>query len=261
MNAPRRAAAAAPLSAFVLHRWDWSESSLLVDLFTRERGRVAVAAKGAKRPYSQLRPVLIPFQRLQVQLGRASADAATEVHLLRSAERAAGLPMPAAGTLLAGFHLNELLLALLARQDPHEGLFDAYADAVAALHAADEGGVQAPLRGFELTLLRAVGVLPALDQVTLTVRALAAGQGYTLHPEAGVIAAAAGQAAPSAAAWRAIEAALAAGDGPALRAAVAPVAAALRAPLRGLLHYHLGSPQLRTRRVMLELHRLGRRAP
>lgn len=260
MNAPRRAAAA-PLSAFVLHRWDWSESSLIVDLFTRERGRLAVAAKGAKRPYSQLRPVLIPFQRLLVQLGRTPADAAAEVHLLRSAERAAGLPMPAGAALLAGFHLNELLLALLARQDPHEPLFDAYADAVAALHAADESGVQATLRGFELSLMRAVGVLPALDVVTSTLRALAPEQGYALHPEAGIVAAAPGAAALPGAAWRAIEAALAAGDGAALRAAAAPVAAALRGSLRDLLHYHLGSPQLRTRRVMLELHRLRGRTP
>ena len=63
----RRAAS----SAYVLHRYDWSESSLILDLFTREQGRVAVAAKGAKRPYSQLRAVLLPFQRLHVALGRA----------------------------------------------------------------------------------------------------------------------------------------------------------------------------------------------
>ena len=59
-----------PASAYVLHRYDWSESSLILDLFTREQGRVAVAAKGAKRPYSQLRSVLLPFQRLHVALGR-----------------------------------------------------------------------------------------------------------------------------------------------------------------------------------------------
>ena len=52
-----------PLPAYVLHRYDWSESSLILELFTREQGRVAVVAKGAKRPYSQLRPVLLPFQR------------------------------------------------------------------------------------------------------------------------------------------------------------------------------------------------------
>ena len=52
--------APAPLSAYVLHRYDWSETSVILDLFTREQGRVSVAAKGAKRPYSQLRSVLLP---------------------------------------------------------------------------------------------------------------------------------------------------------------------------------------------------------
>ena len=95
--------AAAPLSAFVLHSWDWSETSLIVELFSRERGRIVVAAKGAKRPYSQLRPVLIPFQQLLVQLGRAPADESNEVHLLRTAERAGGPPMPGGAALFAGF--------------------------------------------------------------------------------------------------------------------------------------------------------------
>lgn len=58
-----------PLAAYLLHRWDWSESSVIVDLFTREEGRIVAVAKGAKRPYSQLRPVLLPFQRMHVTLG------------------------------------------------------------------------------------------------------------------------------------------------------------------------------------------------
>ncbi len=58
------------LAAYVLHHYDWSESSVILDLFTREQGRLAVAAKGAKRPFSQLRSVLLPFQRLGISLGR-----------------------------------------------------------------------------------------------------------------------------------------------------------------------------------------------
>lgn len=54
--------------AYVLHQWDWSETSLVLDLFTRDLGRIAVVAKGAKRPYSQLRSVLLPFQRIAVSL-------------------------------------------------------------------------------------------------------------------------------------------------------------------------------------------------
>ena len=68
-----------------LHHYDWSESSLILDVFTREQGRIAVAAKGAKRPFSQLRSVLLPFQRLQISLGRPPAgDDAHEVHTLRA---------------------------------------------------------------------------------------------------------------------------------------------------------------------------------
>ena len=120
-----------PLAAYVLHRYDWSETSLILDLFTRERGRLAVAAKGAKRPYSQLRGVLLPFQRLQVALSRGSEEA--EVHTLRSAEWAGGAAMPSGGALFSGFYLNELLLRLLARQDPHAALFDAYAQVLPVL--------------------------------------------------------------------------------------------------------------------------------
>ena len=70
--ATRSSRATAPLSAYVLHRYDWSESSLILDMFTREQGRLAVAAKGAKRPYSQLRSVLLPFQRINLVLDRKS---------------------------------------------------------------------------------------------------------------------------------------------------------------------------------------------
>ena len=66
-----KATRSGPLAAYVLHRYDWSETSLILDLFTRSKGRIAVAAKGAKRPYSQLRSVLLPFQRITVSLGKA----------------------------------------------------------------------------------------------------------------------------------------------------------------------------------------------
>jgi DNA repair protein RecO (recombination protein O) len=261
-----RRSPAAPLAAYVLHRWDWSESSLIVDLFTRERGRVVVVAKGAKRPTSQLRPVLLPFQRLQVLLGRTPADDG-EVHLLRSAEWAgapaddASAPAPAmlgGGALFRGFYLNELLLTQLARQDPHPALFDAYAHTLPALRDDDAAGAAA-LRAFELLLLRETGVLPDLARVTLTQAALRDDAGYQLHAEAGV--AEAGADGPPGAGVRgrtlvALEAALGAHDLAALHAACRADPAALRQQLRALLQYHLGSRVLRTRQVMLELQRL-----
>ena len=68
------ARAGSSLLAYVLHHHDWSETSLIVELLTREQGRVVVAAKGAKRPTSQLRSVLLPFQPVLAHLGKVPTD-------------------------------------------------------------------------------------------------------------------------------------------------------------------------------------------
>jgi DNA repair protein RecO (recombination protein O) len=254
-----RRPAAAPLQAFVLHHHDWSETSLIVELFTRERGRVAVVAKGAKRPYSQLRPVLLPFQRLWIQLGKAPADETSEIHLLRSAEWAGGAPVVGGAALFSGFYANELLLKGLARQDPHEALFDAYAATLPVLGLGTDAEVAAALRAFELRLLQDAGWLPELDCVTLTRAALLPERRYALHAETGVVE---GGADPlTGAALLAAHGALQRDDLPALQAACRAPAAAWRAQLRGLLQYHLGTGELRTRRVMRELQRLSEPHP
>jgi DNA repair protein RecO (recombination protein O) len=245
--------------AYLLHRYDWSESSLILDLFTREHGRVAVAAKGAKRPYSQLRAVLLPFQRLNVGYGsrRSAADGeAAEVQPLKAAERAGGPAMPGGAALLTGFYLNELLMKLLARHDPHPLLFDAYAQTLPALAAADDARVEAALRAFELVLLREIGLLPDLGLVTQTQQPLAAGQRHALKPEAGVLPAAVGEPGLAAADWHALQAALDADDLAALQRACVPALADLKPLLRGLLHYHLATPLLRTRQLMMDLQNL-----
>lgn len=245
----------APLHAYVLHSHDWSETSLIVELYTRDRGRLVVAAKGAKRPTSNFRPVLLPFQPLWVQLGKTPADEQAEVLSLRSAEWAGGQPLMPAAALLSGFYLNELLLKLLARQDAHPALFDAYADTVSALAArADEAGA---LRAFELLLLRQLGLLPDLSVATTDAQPLQPDGRYTLQPEAGLVPAA--QGVPGAQ-WVMLEAALSHGSAPAVRHACAAAAAALRVPLRELLHYHLGSARLRTRQVWQGVQKLAARA-
>jgi len=250
-RAPARAAT--PLAAYVLHSHDWSETSLIVELFTRAQGRVVVAAKGAKRPTSNFRAVLLPFQPITVLLGKTPADEQAEVLNLRSAEWTGGAPLLSAASLMAGFYVNELLLKLLARQDPHAALFDAYADTLAALANPAEGGEAATLRAFELLLLRETGVLPDLSIQTLTTRPLSPERGYLLDSDNGLAPHADGIAGSH---WLAIEAALAQGSPAAVRTACAPVVAALRVPLRGLLHYHLGASKLRTRQVWLDMQQL-----
>ncbi|MES2888422.1 MAG: DNA repair protein RecO [Pseudomonadota bacterium] len=259
--APARAGAT--LSSFVLHRYDWSETSLVLELFTLERGRLAVVAKGAKRPYSQLRSVLLPFQRIHVMTTRGSSAEraeASELQTLRSAEWAGGLAMFHGAALFSGFYLNELLMKLLARQDPYPLLFEAYAQTLVALHDDNEVGTQAALRAFELRLLNDTGVLPDLSCVTATQRAVELEGLYRLTPD-GVVDAG-GALADDALMGRllvGIQAALLHGHFPALQQACRGELTALKVALRGVLHYHLGSSTLRTRQLMQDLQSMERR--
>ncbi|WP_077002583.1 DNA repair protein RecO [Variovorax sp. KK3] len=246
--------------AYVLHRYDWSESSLILEVFTRRHGRVALVAKGAKRPSSNFRPVLLPLQPLQLSY---SGDA--EIRTLKSAEWMGGHVMPTGESLLSGYYLNELLLRLLARDDAHEALFDGYAVVVEVL-AGDHGGAQAAtqaaaLRAFELLLLREVGLLPILDVQTLTLEPLDTEMRYTLVPEAGLRLAADDEPALSGAEWQALQRTLE--ERAPLAAALRQVAmmnagasSALRNQLRVLLHYHCGVSILRTRQMMRDLQAL-----
>lgn len=136
---------------FVLHSYPYKETSLIIDVFSREYGRVALVAKGAKRPHSKLRGVLQTFQPLSFNWTGKS-----EVKTLTEAEWVGGLLPLEKSALLCGFYLNELLVKLIAREDPHPVLFDHY---VATLNRLAHGE-PAPivLRQFERALLKETGV-------------------------------------------------------------------------------------------------------
>jgi DNA repair protein RecO (recombination protein O) len=239
--------------AYVLHRYDWSESSLILEVFTRHHGRIALVAKGAKRPSSSFRPILLPLQPLHLAFG---GDA--EIRSLKSAEWQGGHVMPTGDALLSGYYLNELLLLLLARDDPHPGLFDAYASVVQVI-ASEHGEVlQAALRTFELLLLREIGLLPQLDHQTMTLAALAGEARYSLVPEGGLRQSSeADRASLSGAQWLALQQALAPGAPfTATLRACADVMAELKPQLRALLHYHCGVRTLRTRQMMIDIQSL-----
>ena len=244
------------LESYVLHSWDWSESSLIVELFTRERGRLTVVAKGAKRPTSQLRAVLLPFQPIQAQLSKTRADDSGEIHLLRHAEWQGGGPVLPPAALFQGFYLNELLMKLLARHDPHALLFDAYVHSLPALAHGDELLAQAGLRAFELVLLRESGVLPDLSRSTLAQAALQASESYALRPESGLVKVVGDEPALKGQQWLRLHEALGADSMSQLHSACATGLSALKPLLRTLLHYHLGSSTLRTRQVMHSVQRL-----
>ena len=264
MATPRRPPSI--LTAYVLHRYDWSESSLILDVYTREQGRLVVAAKGAKRPYSQLRSVLLPFQRVLISLGRppkSEADPASsgdvparDVQTLRGAEWAGGAAMLTGAALFSGFYLNELLMKLLARQDAHPHLFDTYAQTLSAL-GGDDPQVQSALRAFEFVLLQQIGLLPDLSLVTLTQEPVSPQGRYAVRPEIGVVAARPDEVSVPGAMLVGVQAALLHGSLPALQQACRDALPEWRGLLRGLLHYHLGSSTLRTRQVMLGLQSLA----
>ena len=244
----------APLTAFVLHRYDWSESSVILDLFTREQGRLAVAAKGAKKPYSNFRSVLLPFQRVLVSLsGTAVRDeSSNEVQNLRGAEWAGGAAMLTGAALFSGFYLNELLMKLLARHDPHAALFDVYAATLPELVSNDETQVQGALRAFELTLLQQTGLLPDLSLVTATQQAVRIERRYGLMPEGGV----ATDGDIGGETLIGLQAALQHGSLPALQQACRPALPELKGALRAMIQHHLGSSILRTRQVMMDVQSL-----
>ena len=239
--------------AFVLHRYDWSESSLILELLTRHHGRIAVVAKGAKKPSSNFRPVLLPLQPLHVAFG---GDA--EIRTLKSAEWLGGQVMPTGEALLSGYYLNELLLRLLARDDAHPPLFDVYAAAVRVLAADQPQMLQPALRAFELLLLREIGLLPSLDLQTATLAPLHEDERYSLRAEGGLVESHDGDERGSLAGaqWQALQHAL---DDPAPFHATLQQAATmgeLKPQLRALLHYHCGVSTLRTRQLMMDLQAL-----
>lgn len=134
---------------FILHTTAWRETSVIAKVFAREHGVLLVAAKGAKRPFSGLRTILQSFQPLLL-----SWSGRGEVRTLTHAETQGILLMPS-NALMSGWYMNELILKLVAREDAHPVLYDAYAQALARLAS---GYPQAmTLRRFEWVLLRESG--------------------------------------------------------------------------------------------------------
>lgn len=244
-------------AAFVLHHYDWSETSLVLDLFTREQGRLAVVAKGAKRPYSQLRSVLLPFLRLLVTLSKPSKmneDGAAEVQTLRGAEWIGGQTLLSGAAIFSGYYVNELLLKFLPRQDPNPDLFDAYAALLPQLRTGEDA--QTALRAFELRLLASCGLLPDLSVLATTQFPVDPDRLYMIAAESGVIVPTHDAPQLTGHALVRIQAALLHGSLPALQQACEGAGPALKPMLRQLLHYHLGHRPLRTRQVLLDVQKL-----
>lgn len=142
---------------WILHTLPWRETSLIVEVFSRDHGRVALVAKGARRPHSALRGVLMAFQPLLIDWSGGG-----EVKTLVRAEWQGGQPLLGGRALLCGYYLNELMVRLTAREDAHPRLFAAFGEAIAALGRGDSPAVL--LRRFELALLLELGYGLGLEQ-------------------------------------------------------------------------------------------------
>ncbi|MDP3672703.1 MAG: DNA repair protein RecO [Telluria sp.] len=227
---------------FVLHSYPYKETSLIVDMFTREHGRVGLVAKGAKRPHSKLRGVLQTFQPLST-----SWSGKSELRTLIDAEWVGGMLPLEKTALLCGFYLNELLVKLLARDDPHPALFDHY---VATLNElAHNEPAQIVLRKFELALLKETGVGADLTRCTGKRSALEPAGSYVVDPERGPRPARAGDNWPVVSGKTLL-------DMEHEDYADAATQAQSKQLMRFLLAHHLGGAPLNTRQILIDLMQL-----
>jgi len=228
-------------TAFVLHSTPYRETSLIVDLLTRDHGRMGVVAKGAKRPGSALRAVLLQFQPIS-----AVWSGQGELRTLNTAEWLGGIQPPRGDALLCAFYTNELLLRMLPREDAHPALFDAYSATLTAL--ADGAPLEETLRAFEWQLLRETGHAPELD-TDAHGDPIRPGSRYAWHPGSGFIAAEPGS--ETAVVGRTLLD-LAAG-----RLASPDSRSEAKYLARAILSHQLEGHPLRTRQVLIDLHKLS----
>jgi len=136
--------------AYLLHQYAYRDTSRIAEVFTREHGRLSLFARGVRAPKSALRGSLRPFQRLLISWAGKS-----EAGQLTAAEIDGVFTQLPAQRLMSGFYLNELLLKLTERWDPHPELFDLYARTLSGLAGADRE--EPHLRCFEKRLLEELG--------------------------------------------------------------------------------------------------------
>lgn len=162
--------------AYILHQRPYRDTSLLLEVFSRDHGRFGLVARGARGPRSRIRGLLQPFQPLLLSWsGRA------ELGTLHSVEADGAAPRLTGTTLYSGFYLNELLMRLLQRLDPHPGLYAAYAEALDGLQTE----ALRPLRLFEKRLLEALGYGLLLDCEADSGEPVDAGTEYVYALESG----------------------------------------------------------------------------
>jgi len=169
---------------FVLHQRPYRETSALLEVFTSTHGRVGLVARGAHSPKSRRRGELQAFRALLLSWNeRGELGTLTDVEADGPGVKLAG------AALYSAFYLNELLVRLLVRHDPHPLLFDRYRQALQAL-SDQPGGIELTLRLFEKQLLQETGYGLLLDVDCETGEPVEADRFYDYRLEAGPVASA-----------------------------------------------------------------------
>ncbi len=165
---------------FILHTRPFRETSLLLELLSRDYGRVGLVARGAKSARSRWRHLLQPFRPLLVGWNQRG-----ELGSLTGAEEAATIPPLRGEALMCGLYANELLVRFLHRSDPHREVFDHYRRLLGALSAETE--IQPQLRMFERDLLQSVGLGLQLEWEHGGEQKIVADGWYEYLPDAGPV--------------------------------------------------------------------------
>ena len=228
---------------FILHHRPFRDSSQILDLISRDHGKLSVVARGSRGARSRLKGVLRPFMPLTL-----SWVIKSDLGTLTGAE-VRGAPLSLSGdALLSGYYVNELILHFLHRHDPQPEIFDIYGHTIAALAAAG-ADIATCLRQFEMELLRQVGYALSLDHEFGSNNPLAAQQHYEYRVEQGPVA-------------------VSRSEGPLVfsgellsaiaeqRFAEPDVRRAANRLLRDVISFHLGGKELKSRKVLMEMRRV-----
>ncbi len=166
--------------AYVLHGKPYRDTSLLLEIFTPDHGRIGLIARGVRSSKPRMRGLLQPFRPLLVSW-YSKGDLGT----LTGVEENGAIACLMGRTLMSGFYLNELLLRLLHRHDPHPALFHSYDIALRKIALRDDLALQQALRIFEKELLQEIGYGLILDHDVVTDQPVAAEGMYRYHMEKG----------------------------------------------------------------------------
>ena len=227
--------------AWVLHHRPFRDSSRILDILSRQHGRLSLVARGSRGSKSRLKGILRPFSPLNLSWVMRS-----DLGTLTGADMT-GVPItPSGDALLSGYYVNELLLKLLHNHDPQPDIFDLYGRTIAKLSAG--GDVTPALRVFEIELLRLLGYALNLHHDTESQEELVGDDLYEYRPEQG----------PAPVANRQGPMIFTGAEIVAIREMNFDDPLVLRNAarlLRSVIAFHLGGKELKSRKVLMELKR------